>query len=93
VIASAALVCLQIASGVGTRHACYASPASGEILTEAGTPTPISFASNSFASQDMLTDPIPILPAVKWITDKPEPIEDIVVAEARFEPCAKILSL
>jgi hypothetical protein len=30
---------------------------SGEILTEAGTPTPISFASNSFASQDMLTDP------------------------------------
>jgi hypothetical protein len=26
-------------------------------LTESGNPTPISFASNSFASQDMLTDP------------------------------------
>ena len=31
--------------------------------------------------------------ALKWITDKPEPIEDILVAEARFEPSAKILSL
>jgi len=32
---------------------------SQQILTESGNPTPISFASNSFASQDMLTDPIP----------------------------------
>ena len=30
---------------------------SRQILTESGNPTPISFASNSFASQDMLTDP------------------------------------
>src|SRR5258708_18143799 len=28
-----------------------------QILTESGNPTPISFASNSYASQDMLTDP------------------------------------
>ena len=29
---------------------------SQQILTESRNPTPISFASNSFASQDMLTD-------------------------------------
>ena len=30
---------------------------SQQILTESGNPTPISFALNSFASQEMLTDP------------------------------------
>ena len=40
-----------------------------QILTESGNPTPISFASNSYASQDMLTDPYsaPIrLPAIRY---------------------------
>ena len=36
-----------------------------QILTESGNPTPISFASNSFASQDMLTDPYSASPLLK----------------------------
>jgi len=31
--------------------------------------------------------------AVKWITDKPEAIEDILVAEARYVPNAQFLSI
>jgi hypothetical protein len=39
------------------RGAEWKEGVSQQILTESRNPTPISFASNSFASQDMLTDP------------------------------------
>jgi hypothetical protein len=51
------------AAGRGAKsEAEWKEGVSQQILTESRNPTPISFASNSFASQDMLTDPYSSFP-------------------------------